>query len=288
MEFAPICLVAHRRPQHLRQCLYSLAQCAEARKSAIYIFVDGPRNDQERVQVEEVIDCATLAIEFGDLSVIASPVNLGMTKSVVGAVSRVIKERGRAIVVEDDLVVSPSFLAFMNDALNAYANIEQVFGISGYLFKDLRPVFRNAAFFSRRPSCWGWATWSRAWRHFDHSRESLLYRIKETGLEKFLDPVGALSISNKLRQGIDGIDHSWSPMWFSSVALADGFFLYPPASMTSNIGFDGSGEHQLITHAYKTDLVDFVAPVQLPNQINVTHEVDELFVAHYRESYSQR
>ena len=288
MKLAPICVVAHRRPQHLQNCLRSLAQCAEAQESELHIFVDGARSDEEKHLVEKVIRCATSAIGFGLLTVTTSLVNLGMATSVIHAISTILDDYERVIVVEEDLVVAPGFLTFMNSGLDAYDQAEMVFGISGYLFADLRFRFGDSAFFSRRASCWGWATWARSWKLLDRSRESLLLRANSAGLDEFLNVSGALSLTKKLRQGIEGSDNSWSPMWFTSIALNNGLFLYPPASLVSNIGFDGSGEHQLHTRAYDTQLLEDTDPFRMPTLVCESPDIDRLFLDHYRASYLQR
>ena len=50
--------------------------------------------------------------------------NKGLAKSIIDGVSQIVEEFGKVIVLEDDLLVSPSFLDFMNEALLEYENEE--------------------------------------------------------------------------------------------------------------------------------------------------------------------
>ena len=59
----------------------------------------------------------------------------------------------------------PGFLEFLNRGLDRYADAEQVFQISGYMYPGR--YGEHEAFFLPMISCWGWATWKRAWAHYD-------------------------------------------------------------------------------------------------------------------------
>lgn len=69
----------------------------------------------------------------------------------------VIGKYGKAIVLEDDLVFSRNFLAFMNEGLNRYETEQKVFSICGYSNKVSPPKdYPYDAYFCTRSSSWGW------------------------------------------------------------------------------------------------------------------------------------
>nr|WP_182311986.1 glycosyltransferase [Comamonas testosteroni] len=288
MNPVPICLVAHRRPALTAFCLAALADCPEARDSELHVFVDGPRDKGEALLTQQVAALCRTARGFAAVHVAEREWNAGMAQAVVAAIDTMLAKYECAIVVEDDLLVAPGFLTFMNRGLQAYGGDAEVMGISGYVMQDLRGSLGERAVFSRRAACWGWAVWARSWRRLDRSRERLLERIASTGLAAFLDPEGGMSMTNRLRQGVLGQDNSWSPMWFASVALADGLFLYPPVSLVNNIGFDGDGTHKLATSAYDVALHDRDADFLLPLEVKEHPVIDALFVEAYRKSHLQR
>lgn len=288
MNLAPICLVAHRRPALTARCLAALANCPEARDSELHVYIDGPRDTSEALLTQQVAALCRAARGFAAVHVTERERNAGMAQAVMAAIDTTLAGHECAIVVEDDLLVAPGFLSFMNRGLQAYGGNAEVMGISGYVMQDLRVSLGERAVFSRRAACWGWAVWARSWHRLDRSRERLLERIASTGLAAFLDPEGGMSMTNKLCQGVLGHDNSWSPMWFASVALADGLFLYPPVSLLNNIGFDGDGTHKLATSAYDVALHDGDADFPLPLEVKEHPSIDALFVDAYRQSRLQR
>jgi len=288
MTFAPICLVAHRRPGLTARCLAALADCPEAAQSELFIFIDGPRDGDEAVLTRQVAALCRAQSGFAAVHVTERNRHAGMAQAVLAAVDATLDGRGRAIVVEDDLLVAPGFLTFMNRALASYDSDPAVMGVSGYVMSDLRDSLGAGAVFSRRAACWGWGVWARSWELLDRSRERLLERITAQDLAGFLDPAGAMSMTGKLRQGVLGQDNSWSPMWFASVALSGGLFLYPPVSLVNNIGFDGDGTHELATRAYDVALHAGSADFPFPAEVREHPAIDALFVSAYRRSWARR
>lgn len=68
------------------------------------------------------------------MRLIERSINCGLANNIIDGVTSVINEYGKVIVLEDDLVVSPYFLKYMNDALNMYENEEEVVCIHGYVY----------------------------------------------------------------------------------------------------------------------------------------------------------
>ena len=71
---------------------------------------------------------------------------------MINGVTEIVNQYGSVIVLEDDLVIAPHFLKFMNEALRAYANDERVACITGYIY----PVNERLpeVFFLRGADCW--------------------------------------------------------------------------------------------------------------------------------------
>ena len=130
---APVVVFAYRRPDHLRNTLTSLMRCEGFEQSPVIVYCDGPRDIKETDSVMATRELARSMLgEHAEYHF--SEVNLGLSRSVIAGVSDVVGRFGRAIVVEDDLELSPSFLTFMNQALDRYADDESVFQVSGYMF----------------------------------------------------------------------------------------------------------------------------------------------------------
>jgi GR25 family glycosyltransferase involved in LPS biosynthesis len=91
-----------------------------------------------------------------------------LANSIISGVSQILKEHDKVIVLEDDLITSPNFLDFMNQALNFYQGNKQIHSISGYTL-DL-PSLKNYTkdyYLGYRASSWGWGTWKEKWESVD-------------------------------------------------------------------------------------------------------------------------
>lgn len=145
-------------------------------------------------------------------------------------------------MLEDDLIISPYFLQFMNDGLTFYQKEEKVMHISGYTF----PIAENnlpETFFFRVPMCWGWATWSNKWRYFDRNLENI-EKIFTRKMKYQFNLEGAYKYSwGQIEENRTGEINTWFIFWYASVFLKGGLCLFPSISMVQNIGHDGSGIH---------------------------------------------
>ena len=150
MEYAPIALFAFNRADSLEKSLNALARSFGAGQSDLYIFVDGPRNASERAKVDLVYALACRAEGFRSVSVRRAEANRGLGPSIMAGVSDVIGRYGRVIVLEDDLVVSPDFLQWMNAGLDQYETVREVFSVCGYSNKVSVPRdYRFDGYFAR-------------------------------------------------------------------------------------------------------------------------------------------
>lgn len=238
---APVALFAFARPGHLRRTLETLAQNEGARVTQLYIFLDGvPENASpaRRKQIKEVRAVAEERPWTQSVEIIRRDRNLGLADSIRGGVGQVVQAHGRVIVLEDDLVTMPGFLRFMNQALDLYADEDAVHQISGFMPPTPRGTPPTG--FLRVSTSWGWATWERAWHHFNNDAESLLHAVERKGREAF-DLDGHAFYFEELAKNARGELKTWHVRWYASLFLRDGLCLFPRRSLVKNTGFDDSG-----------------------------------------------
>jgi hypothetical protein len=174
-----------------------------------------------------------------DATMIVSAENRGLAQSIIAGVSALCEKYGRVIVVEDDLLVSPRFLSYMNSSLDRYADDERVMQVSGYMFPIGRPA--PSSFFLPLPTSWGWGTWQRAWAAFDADARGLGVLRKNRELRREFGLRGAYPYFAMLEKQQAGKVDSWAIRWYLSVFLHHGLVLYPGESLVDNAGFDGTG-----------------------------------------------
>lgn len=242
MNPAPIALFAYNRPEHLRRTIDALWCSALAGESRLWLFCDAPKKPEHAIAVRQVRQIARAVEGFRAVEVVERTSNLGLARSIEDGVGRLCADYGRAIVIEDDIVVAPGFLDFLNRALDHYAEVPRVMQISGYMFPG-EYADRGDAVFLPLISCWGWATWKHAWDRYDPTAAGAAALRQDAALRRRFNLDGAYDYFGMLERQLAGGLDSWGVRWLLSVFLADGVVLYPSASLVENIGADGTGTH---------------------------------------------
>lgn len=252
MKLAPIALFVYNRPMHTRQTVKALQKNELAGESDLFIFSDAPKKSETSEAVLEVREYIKTISGFRAVSIIERDRNWGLAKSIIDGVTRLCNENGRVIVLEDDLITSPYFLAFMNEALNVYKDEDKVMHISGYMF----PIDTSGlpeTFFLRTASCWGWATWNRAWKHFSKDPKKLLVEYSKQTINRF-NMDGAYNFWRQVEQNESGLKNTWAVFWYATIFQVNGLCLHPAISMVNNIGHDETGENCEQTSEFSTTL----------------------------------
>lgn len=242
MTYAPIALFVFKRPDHTRRTIDALKRCPEFAESPVFVFCDGPRKAADEPAVQETRSLTKEAL-IRQAQFVESPKNKGLAVSIIEGVSQLCAQYGRAIVVEDDLVVASQFLTFMNSGLDRYAQESRVMQISGHMFPVTAFQNRTGALFLPFTTSWGWATWARAWQHFDEHVNGWERLEQDASLRRRFNLGGSFDYYGMLKLQLAGKIDSWAIRWYWSVFMRDGLVLYPPRTLVSNEGFDGSGTH---------------------------------------------
>lgn len=249
-EFSPIAIFAYKRPSHLDRLFDSLTDNELYSRSPVFVFCDGPRGPQDHEAVEQTRRIAQRRI--GPLGqIVESPNNKGLAQSIIEGVSSLCRRYGRVIVLEDDLVLHPRCLNFLNAALRYYVEAEQILHVNAYRY-PMPPA--SGPTYSRLVSSWGWATWQRAWTNFESDAAELERRIGEANLVSAMDFGGAFPYYAMLQAQARGDIDSWAIRWYASTLLRAGLTVYPNVSQVRNQGFDDTGVHCGVSSAYDVDL----------------------------------
>ena len=247
MSAAPIAIFAYKRPQALKRMLEGLQRNERFAESPVIVFCDGARkgaSHAERIGIQQVRDMAKAISGSLSLEVVEAPANKGLARSVIEGVTRVVEAHGRIIVVEDDAVLSPYFLRFMNDALDRFAEVENVHSVGSWNY-FAEPDALQGDFFLRYPDSLAWATWKRSWDLFEKDGEVLKSRLKEKGLWNTLDADGRVSyFSTMLNAQIKGAIDSWAIRWTATSVLHGKVNYYPRITMALNKGFGADATHE--------------------------------------------
>jgi Glycosyl transferase family 2 len=241
-SLAPIAFFAYKRPEHTKRSLESLAKNHGAELSEVFIFCDGAKKSEDNEAVTEVRQIVKSQQWCGQVHIIEREQNIGLANSIIQGVTELCRKYGRVIVLEDDLVLSPFFLEYMNQALDLYEKESKVIQISGYMF-PINLISSSDAIFLPFTTSWGWATWDRAWKYFDPKMSGYDLLSNDRRLKHKFNLNNSYPYFEMLEQQINGKIDSWAIRWYLSTFLIDGITLYPIQTLVQNTGFDGSGTH---------------------------------------------
>lgn len=226
----------------------ALAQNDGADQSEVIIYADAAKKPEHADSVNAVRNIIRQAKGFKSVKIIEQQVNKGLSASILSGVTEQLNQYGKAIVLEDDLIASPVFLRYMNEALDKYADEEAVISIHGYSYPV--NIGHTQTYFLRGADCWGWATWKRGWDLLEKDGKKLKSALVKTQQLNEFDFQGNYGYSKMLDKQIEGKNDSWAILWYASAFLQNKLTLYPSTSLIQNIGLDASGTHSKSDRQY--------------------------------------
>lgn len=245
-NLAPIVLFVYNRLDHTIQTIEALQKNELANESELFIYCDESKNDDGRKSVNEVRKYIDSIEGFKKINIIKREKNWGLANSVIDGVTTIINKYERVIVLEDDLVTSPYFLNYMNNALNIYESRKDIFSISGYNYPgDILPIpntYNDDTYLSYRSMSWGWATWKEKWDLSIWDTLSIKKELINIDTVKKFNRGGS-DLLIMLKNQLSGKMDSWAIRFTFTHTLNDAYCLYPINSYIRNIGIDGSGTH---------------------------------------------
>ena len=252
-NLAPIALFVYNRPEHTRRTLNFLRANLLAEESRLFIYSDAAQSEKEEVNVEAVRALISKVDGFKAIKVIVQKQNQGLAQSIINGVTELVNEYGKVIVFEDDLLSSTHTLQYFNEALNRYQNEEKLMHISAYMYPLASADSLPETFFYRAVHSWGWATWKRAWNHFNPDIDDLMKQFDAQKINRF-SIEGKMNFWNQMKGFKAGKNNSWAIRWYASVFLKQGLSINPLKSLINNIGHDGTGIHSNKENMYAVNI----------------------------------
>jgi hypothetical protein len=284
MQLSPIALFVYNRLEHTLKTVEALKKNKLAPASELIIFSDGFKNEADKIKVDEIRKYLKSINGFKTVKIVEKDKNYGLAKSIIAGVTEVVNEYEKIIVLEDDLLTSPYFLKYMNEALDFYKDNQAVISISGYAY----PVKTKLpeTYFLRGADCWGWATWKRGWNLFESDGKKLLEEIINKKLSEEFDYGGSYPYTKMLRDQISGLVDSWAIRWHASAFINDKLTLCPGKSLVENIGFDNSGTNSSSSNKYNSPLYSKEIKIEnIPTQESA--EVRKIMADYFKNNFAK-
>lgn len=232
----PVAIILFNRP-HLVEKVFQAVRRAKPRQ--LFLIADGPHCEDE---VEQCLAARSLAEEVDwdcELKTNYAEHNLGCRQRVVSGLNWLFSLAEEAIILEDDCVPHPSFFRYCETLLRYYRTDERVMEISGCNYYPRCKSRWHSYFFSHYYHTWGWATWRRAWKHYDvHLKGWPEFRQSQTWTNLFDDAAEERFWANVYDQVVaGGLETSWDYQWQFARWVHNGLAAVPAVNLVTNIGF---------------------------------------------------
>jgi hypothetical protein len=230
----PVVLVIFNRPDFTEVVFRAIAQ---ARPKRLFVIADGPRTSQEAVLCAETR--AVIKVDWPcDLTMDVSEVNLGCRYRCASGFDMVFAQTETAIILEDDCVPDATFFPFCEEMLDRYRDDERVMSITGsnYLGRWTRGWRRPSYHFSYFGSPWGWASWRRAWKHYDVTMQAWGHPTTKARIRDVLGDDETYQFQARRFDLVHADRHAWDVAWQLTKMLDAGLTVIPAVNLIRNIG----------------------------------------------------
>ena len=238
---SPVIFCIFNRPETTQRVFNEIAK---TKPPALYVVADAAR---PQVQGEAGLcqECRAIAGQVDwpcEVTLDYAEDNMGCKQRIYSGISNAFKQFEFAIILEDDCLPSSDFFRFVDTMRDRYQDDQQVMQIAGTAF--IRPLEPKQAYYrSAYATIWGWATWKRAWEHFDLTMPS--WPEIRMDLEQNA-PATSKHLSRYLRyidQAYTGRLNTWDYQFIVHVLKNKGHCITPMYNLISNIGFGANGTH---------------------------------------------
>lgn len=239
----PVVLIIFKRPEQTEKVFEVIRQ---AKPPKLLVIADGFRADQPGEEEKCTATREIINRVDWDCEVFKnySNTNLGCDPRIISGLSWAFNLVDEAIILEDDCVPHPTFFNYCEELLDHYRHDQRIMHISGQNVQFGRRRTDYSYYFSRFTLCWGWATWKRAWQHFDVDLK-LWPEVRDGNfLKDILEDPYAVKVWSRTAQLLyDGYLTGWDYKWMFACWIQNGLCIIPNVNLVSNIGHGTEATH---------------------------------------------
>ena len=233
-NLAPIVLFTYNKLDTLKKTVQHLKKNKLARKSNIFIYSDFYKTNVDKIYVLKVRKYLREVQGFKKKKIILRNKNYGLAKNIVNGVSEVMKNHSKAIILEDDILVSKYFLDYMNSSLNLYKKKKNIWHISGWNY-NIKLKSEHDVYFTRTMNCWGWATWKDRWKCYKKNPKEIVKKWSLSDINKF-NFEDSYNFFSQIERNLSGQIDTWAIFWYAVIFKNKGLCVNPINTLVTNIG----------------------------------------------------
>ena len=237
MSFStPIAFIIFNRPELTRIVFESIAR---VKPETLFVVADGPRFPQETEQCEQARAVINKIDWDCKLSTNFSDKNLGCGQRVSSGIDWVFSKVEEAIFLEDDCLPAASFFPYCQTLLKRYRDDQRIMTINGNSFQSGQKRTDYSYHFSKYNGVWGWASWRRAWKHYDYHMRTWP-EFRESGMLDVVckDPYEQRFFTktfDAMHENPDG-ENTWDHQWKYACWSQNGLSIEPRVNLVANLG----------------------------------------------------
>ena len=248
-----------------------------ARPLKLFLFVDGARPNRPGEE-EKVRQCQAFKdmVDWEcDLKVNFPKKNMGCKYGIASAIAWAFEHTDELIILEEDCVPDVSFFRFCRELLDKYRDDNRVFSISGSNHNWTEP-FDESYGFTRKFPGWGWATWKRAWKHYDITMKLWPKLKQDKYFKNIFRKHDRLYLENEFQMTYAEKIITWDYEWWISCLENHALHIVPRVNLVRNIGFVNGTytKFPVFDHLYMDESMSF--PLTHPD---IMSPLDRLFVS---------
>lgn len=266
MLSTPVVFLIYRRPQNTQRVFDEIKK---ARPKKLFVVADGAKNEEERPLCEATRAIIQQVDWDCDVQTNFAEANMGLRKRISSGLDWVFSHVERAIILEDDCLPHPTFFHFCEELLDKYQHDERVMHICGdnFGYKRARGV-QDSYYFSTFIHVWGWATWRRAWAHYDvemtsweQEKEQVLARFSTKADHEYWREQWDKTKAYQIK--------TWDYQWMYACMRHEGLGILPYENQISNIGMGADSTNTADAQSPLANLPteDIVFPLVHPKEV---------------------
>lgn len=241
---APVVFFVFNRPELSRRVF---ARIREAKPELLFVICDGPRGSHpdDAQKVEEVRQIIAEGVDWPcEVKTQYAKQNLGCRECLALGIRWTFSLVEEAIFLEDDCLPDPSFFPFCEAMLERFRGEERVMHINGSNFTSPAESAGTSYYFSKYVWVWGWASWRRAWQHYDYTMATWDERLPALrhSFDTRREQAFWMSIFEKARQDWK-VAQTWDFPWIYSCWTRGGLTVMPTVNLVENLGFGPDATH---------------------------------------------
>lgn len=209
-----------------------------AKPSKLYLYQDGPRKEKKS-DIKGIEGCRKILEQIDwecEIHKNYQKENVGCDPSMYNAIKWMFETEEYGIIIEDDVVVSPTFFRFCKEMLVKYKEDERIGMVCGMNHLGTNVNANTSYFFSMESPIWGWGTWKRCVDLWDEKFQVLQDKYAVDLMKhSIIDPAGLKMCQRHQKENINYFESIlWEEKWVNSRLS-----IIPVHNMISNIGVGG-------------------------------------------------